>query len=217
MRPLKFSGGFFISYFYAMKYTLFILIAGLLITSCNSNSAIPAKVETEIKDSTETPHDFFPIPDYIGGQLKIIDSLQLPISKTVIINNKSTLSVATDKELAELAQNFRQPDINSPALKKFYKETSIADQSVPSVTLIFTTADTTLPIQKINVYIKPDPVENDKVTGIYMEKTFSRNDTSFNQKLYWKTGKNTQVITEKKVKGKTLPVEQVKITWDYSN
>jgi len=193
------------------------LIAALLVSSCNNNSPIPANAKTEVKDSTGTPHDFFPVPDYIGGQLKIIDSLQLPISKTVIINNNSKLSVATDKELSELAQNFRQPDINAPDLKKFYKQTSIADQSIPSVTLIFTTADTTLPIQKINVYIKPDPVENDKVTGIYMEKIFSRNDTSFNQKLYWKTGKNMQVITEKKVKGKTLPVEQVKITWDYTD
>ena len=193
------------------------LIAALLVSSCNNNSPIPANAKTEVKDSTGTPHDFFPVPDYIGGQLKIIDSLQLPISKTVIINNNSKLSVATDKELSELAQNFRQPDINAPDLKKFYKETSIADQSGPSVTLIFTTADTTLPIQKINVYIKPDPVENDKVTGIYMEKIFNRNDTSFNQKLYWKTGKNMQVITEKKVKGKTLPVEQVKITWDYTD
>jgi len=199
-----------------MKYTLFILIAGLLITSCNNNTPIPAAtVKTETKDSTEAPHDFFPVPDYIGGQLKIIDSLKLPISKTVIINNNSKLSVATDKELTELAQNFRQPDINDPSLKKSYKETSIADQSLPSVTLIFTTADTTLSIQKINVYVKPDPVENDKVTGIYMEKAFSRNDTSFSQKLYWKTGKNMQVITEKKVKGKALPVEQVKITWGY--
>jgi len=198
-----------------MKYTLFMLIAALLVSSCNNNSPIPANAKTEVKDSTGTPHDFFPVPDYIGGQLKIIDSLQLPISKTVIINNNSKLSVATDKELSELAQNFRQPDINAPDLKKFYKQTSIADQSIPSVTLIFTTADTTLPIQKINVYIKPDPVENDKVTGIYMEKIFSRNDTSFNQKLYWKTGKNMQVITEKKVKGKALPVEQVKITWGY--
>jgi len=197
-----------------MKYTLFILIAGLLITSCNNNTPIPT-ANTEIKDSIEAPHDFFPVPDYIGGQLKIIDSLKLPISKTVIINNNSKLSVATDKELTELAQNFRQPDINEPSLKKSYKETSIADQSVPSVTLIFSTADTTLSIQKINVYVKPDPIENDKVTGIYMEKAFSRNDTSFSQKLYWKTGKNMQVITEKKIKGKALPVEQVKITWGY--
>ena len=122
---------------------------------------------------------------------------------------------SSPEELRELAQSFRQPDINDPAVKKRYVQTNIADQSVPSVTLSFTTKDTALPIQKIEVYIKPDPVNSDKVTGIYMEKMFSRNDTSFNQKLYWKTGKNMQVNTEKQAKGKTLPVEQIKLIWDY--
>ena len=200
-----------------MKYILPALVAGLLLSACNNQPPKTTATKTTTTDSTRTAQSFFPIPDYIGGQLKIIDSLKLPISKTVTINNNTKLSAATDKELNELALNFRQPDINDPAIKKFYTQTSIADRSVPSVTLIFTASDTTLPIQKINVYIKPDPVKNDQVTGIYIEKMFSRNDTSFNQKLYWKTAKNMQVITEKRVNGKVLPVEQIKITWDYTN
>ena len=199
-----------------MKYTATALLAiSLLLGACKNNSSEKAADNPITKESIPKEQSFFPVPDYIGGQIRIIDSLQLPISKSVTVNNKTKLFAATDKELAELAQNFRQPDISNPAIKKFYTETSIADQSTPSVTLIFTTSDTTLPIQKINVYVKPDPVENDKVTGIYMEKIFSRNDTSFNQKLYWKTGKNMQVITEKQVKGKAFPIEQIKISWDY--
>ena len=201
-----------------MKYIVSALIAGLVLTACNNNAPVPASPAnkpTATDSVAPADDDFFPVPDYIGGQLKIIDSLQLPISKSYTINGNTALSVATDKELRELAQNFRQPDINDPALKKLYKKTNIADQSVPSVTLVYTTADTSLPIQKINVYIKPDPVQNDQVTGIYIEKQFNRNDTSFNQKLYWKTGKNMQIITEKQVKGKLLPVEQVRIAWDY--
>jgi len=184
--------------------------------ACNNNAKPTTATDQSIaKDSIAPPQDFFPVPDYIGGQLKMIDSFKLPISKSVIIKNDTLLSVATDKELRELAQHFRQPDINDPAIKKFYKETSIADQSVPSVTLIFSTTDTAQTIQKINIYIKPDPDKNDKITGIYMEKAFHINDTLINQKLYWKTDKNLQVITEKQVKGKKLPLEQIKITWDY--
>jgi len=200
-----------------MKYTVFSLITGLLIAACNNKAPKTSTDKPTATDSIAPQQDFFPVPDYIGGQLKIIDSLKLPISKSVTINSKTRLSVATDNELRELAQDFRQPDISDPSLKNFYTETSIADESVPSVTFIYTTTNTTLPVQKINVYVKPDPVQNDKVTGIYMEKVFSRNDTVFNQKLYWKTGKNMQIITEKQVKGKSLPVEQVKITWDYTN
>ncbi len=171
--------------------------------------------KTIAKDTVVKEQSFFPVPDYIGGQLRIIDSLKLPLSKTVITGNKTQLSAATENELNELAQHFRQPDISDPAIKKYYTETSIADQSVPSITFVYTTTHTDLPVQKINLYVKPDPVENDKITGVYIEKVFSRNDTSFNQKLYWKTGKNMQVITEKQINGKALPVEQIKITWDY--
>ena len=204
---------FILLYFYGKKYTLFVLLTSCCIAACNNPSSSTNK--TASKDSIAPQQDFFPVPDYIGGQVKIIDSLQLPISKTVTINNKPVLSAATDAELRALAQQFREPDINHPSLKKKYTETSIADQSVPSVTLIFSTADTTLVIQKINVYIQPDPVKNDRVSSIYIEKHFMSNDTSVNQKLYWKTDKNMQVITEKRVKGKALPLEQIKITWGY--
>ncbi len=189
-----------------MKYIVFVITIALVISSCNNNAPKTEDKPTKTTDSAAAAaqQDFFPIPDYIGGQLKIIDSLKLPVSKSVIINNVPKLSESSLQELRELAQNFRQPDINDAAVKKLYTETSIADQSAPSVTLIFTTKDTSLPIQKIEVYIKPDPVNTDKVTGIYIEKMFSRNDTSFNQKLYWKTGKNMQVNTEKQVKEKNI-------------
>lgn len=190
-------------------------MAALAMAACN-NAPQASAITLPVKDST-AEQDFFPVAEYIGGQLTvIIDSFRYPLTKTITINNQTKLSGATDAELREWAGLFRKPDISDTAIRKFYKETNIADQSNVSVTLDYTTSNMDLPIQKIDVYIKPDPVQNDKVTGIYMEKIFSRNDTSFNQKLYWKTGKNMQVITEKKVKAKTLPVEQVKIIWDPS-
>ncbi len=198
-----------------MKYTLFVILAGLLIASCNNNTPKTIAVEkSNAKDSSASQGDFFPVSDYIGGQLKMIDSFKLPISTTVIINKDTALYAATKEELVAMAKKFQEPDITTAALKSQYKETSIADQSVPSVMLIYTTSDTTLTVQKIIVYLKPDPVKSDKVTSIYIEKSFTTNDTLFNQKLYWKTDKNLQVVTEKKIGSKSLPVEQRKITWD---
>jgi hypothetical protein len=200
-----------------MKYIVPVLITtSLLFTACKNNPPKNTSNAGTVKDSVAPQQDFFPVPEYIGGQLKMIDSLQLPLSMSVKVNNKTTLHACTDKELLQWAQNFQQPDISDSALKKQYTETSIADQSVPSVTFIYSTTNTILTVQKINVFIKPDPVANDKVTGVYIEKLFTVHDTIFNQKLYWKTGKNLQVTTEKKINGTVLPVEQVKITWDPS-
>jgi len=206
---------FILLYFYRMKHIVPAISILLLFAACNNQPAAISETNAPKKDSVVADKDFFPVPDYIGGQLKIIDSLKLPISKTVIINGKSKLSQATDEELRGIAQQFREPNINDPSLKKHYTQTNIADESAPSVTLMFATTDTALIIQKMHVYIKPDPDKNDQVTGVYIEKQFTKNDTAFSQQLIWKTGKNVQVTTEKKVKGKTLPIEQVKITWDY--
>lgn len=190
-------------------------LLAILFFSCKNHGSTPEKTIPGPKtDSVITAQDFFPVADFIGGQIKMIDSLQLPLSKSVTINNKTKLEAVTDQEFKSLALNFSQPDINAPGLKIKYKETSIADQSIPSVTLTYSTADTSLQVQKISVFIKPDPVANDKVNAIYIEKLFTKGDTIFNQKLYWKTGKNFQITTEKKTGGKLLPVEQVKVIWD---
>ncbi len=209
-----------------MKYSaLTLLTLCLLITACKNNTAHTAPVTVAAADSLppkESTADslaaqsFFPVPDYIGGQLKIIDSLKLPLT---IVRKKTNTKDKTAKismlDLRTLALNFQQPDISEPGLKKFYTKTNIADQSIPSVTLIYSTADTSLPVQKINVFIKPDPIVNDKVTGIYIEKLFSRNDTVYNQKLFWQTDKDMQIITEQRLKGHALGTQQVKVVFGH--
>lgn len=144
----------------------------------------------------------------------MVDSLQMPLTKTVTINKKSTLTSLSDAEFKSLAQHFREPDINDPTIKKFYKEESFADQSVPSVTLTYSTTSTSMEIQRMDIVVKPDPIQNDKVSSIYIEKLFHKNDTLITEKLYWKANKNFLVVTDKQVGGKSLPVEQVKVVWD---
>jgi len=188
-------------------------IAIMSVFSCKNKLQEPGTSTVEKTDSSIAA-GFFPVTDFIGGELKLVDSLKPPITKEITVNDKKTLSGATDEEFKSYAQAFLHPDINDPAIKSFYKESSIADQSIPSVTFLFTTTKDDLPLKTINVYVKPDPVLNDKVSGVYMEKQWIMNDTLFSQKLYWKTGHHFQITTEKTIQKKLLPKEQVKFTWD---
>ncbi|HEY4147919.1 MAG TPA: hypothetical protein VGM41_03270 [Chitinophagaceae bacterium] len=181
--------------------------------STDSTAAAAADSASSRPDTTETA-SFFPVPDYIGGQLRYVDSLQLPLTKSVTVNGKTSLVSLPDAEFRRLAGYFRKPDINDPVLKRFYKETSLADQSIPSVTLSYTTDNPDLEIRKIDVIIQPDPVRNDRVRTIYMEKIFRANDTIVRQKLYWRANHNFQIITEKQIGKTLLPAEQVKAVWD---
>jgi hypothetical protein len=197
-----------------MKQYLFTLAATCLL-ACNNHTAEKTSTEEPTqKDSTVNTQGFFPITDFIAGEMRVIDSLQLPLSKSVTINKVTKQFAVTDAEFKWFAKNFLQPDINDPALRTHYTESSIADQSVPSIALTYTTTDQSLPVKKINVFIKPDPVSNDKVSAIFIEKAYNNGDTAISQKLYWKAGRNMQVTTEKVFRGKALPVEQVKIIWD---
>lgn len=199
-----------------MKYTAIALFLSLIISSCHSPAKPAEDSKAPLADSSSNKY-FFAVSDYIGGQVTlIIDSFKYPLTKTITVKGKSNLSSATDNELRALADQFRNPNINDSSIHKFYKETSIADQSNALVTFEYAATNASLPVQKIDVYIKPDPVAADKVTSVYIEKVFTKGDTTFSQKLYWKTAKNAQVITEKQVAGKSLPVEQVKIAWDPS-
>ena len=114
-----------------------------------------------MEDSLKQISAFFPVPEYIGGQLKLIDSMQLPLTFTTTINKVATSRMASPEELVAYAKSFQQPDISDRDLKRYYTETSIADQASPSVTLIYAATRPDLKVQKINVFVKPDPVENE--------------------------------------------------------
>ena len=212
-----------------MKYFLFSLFTACVLFSCKNNTAgsntagTPASDTSHATDTTASqadtasaPQPFFPIADFIGGQMRYIDSLQLPLTKTVIVNNKSTLSSLPDAEFRALAAQFREPDISSPALSPFYKESSYSDRSISSIVFTYTATRPGLEIQKADVIIKQDASNNDKVRTIYIEKQQQSGDTLISRKLYWKVNRNFQVITEKRVNKTFLPVEQVKVVWDPS-
>ena len=166
-----------------MKHLLFALVITCSVFSCKNHPANNDETaSTGSHDTTATPvadslsskpdtaaQAFFPVADYIGGQLRWIDSLQLPLSKSVTINGKIISREAiSDAEFRRLANYFRQPDFTNPAIKKYYKESSFADQSSSSVTLSYATTNPDLEIRKIDVIIQPDPVKSDKVRTIYI-------------------------------------------------
>src|SRR6266849_3551438 len=128
-----------------MKYFLSTLAIACFLFACKHQPGGNHLIATDAADTTTrtaadsfsskpdtTAGPFFPVADYIGGQLKFVDSLQLPITKSTTVNGKTALASLPDAEFRRLAANFQHPDIGDPSLKKFYKESSLADESIPS-------------------------------------------------------------------------------------
>jgi len=157
---------------------------------------------------------FFPTASFFAGQVKMVDSLQLPVLKFVTSNGHTDTTQITTREMGLMATDFLQTDLSGPELRKLYKEESFADQSISSITLTYSTKDRNLPVQRMDVIINPDPVLNDKVRSIYIEKLEKHGDTSVLKKMYWKTDKHFLIISSAKVDNDSAKITQLRVQWD---
>lgn len=184
---------------------LVLIISSCYLISCNNDS--PDK-------NVVGAHDFFPVNSFLEGQVHLVDSLGLPVLKVTKDSSKPDTSLLSFEEFKSLAREFMEPGINEPSFKKFYKETSFADQSMPSITFTYSTLNKDLVVQRVDVIIAPDPVLNDKVQTVYMENITSSGDTSVVKKMYWRTNKNFQIVSSRQVPGQPAIFKQVKVIWD---
>lgn len=164
------------------------------------------------KPAKKEPTAFFPVVSFIEGQIHHVDSLQSPVQQLTTANHRTDTALLTIPEFKQLAKEFTTPDINDPAISKYYKENSFADQTIASVTLTYATANHQLPLQRLDVIIHPDPVLNDQVKSIYMEKGERLKDTLVLKKLYWKADRNFQIITTKQW-GAQSASSVIKVVW----
>jgi hypothetical protein len=171
-------------------------------------------------DSTINSGDsiqIYPVSSFFIEQIRKIDSLQLPTVKYTSQGERRDTTAASMEEVKMLAQEFIDADISKASLSNQYKESNFADQSIPSITFSYTATNSTLPIQRMDVILDPNPVLDEQVKTVYIEKQQVTNDTLINKKLYWKSDKNFQVITSKRITGKPEWMTQVKVSWDNSD
>jgi hypothetical protein len=185
---------------------LFIVITALLLAACNNPSG---HQETKMTNDNQ---EYFPVTSFLSGQVNMVDSLQLPVLRFTTINGVTDTVLLSIAEFRALAQEFLKPDFSE--LHEHYTEAGFADQSIPSVTLTYSTPDKALELKRVDVIIDPKPEFGDKVKSIYMEKIIHKDDTLITKKLYWKTNKNFQIITSKQTGELPAINSHIKVSWD---
>lgn len=186
-----------------------IYFAIIIILACNNQAD-----QQQDKNHTVEKVEFFPVKSFFAGQVHLVDSLQLPVFKYVINDNKTDSALISANEFKILANEFMEPDITQPSLSPYYRETGFADQSIPSVTLNYSATNKDLEIQRMDVVINPNPVLNDKVKSIYIEKVTNSKESSILKKLYWKSNKNFQIITFTQSGNQQPAISRLKVVWD---
>ncbi len=162
-------------------------------------------------------HEFFPVNAFLKGEVNEVDSFKFPVRKYNTVNSQTDSVLISPEEFHLLASEFTKYDINNPSIKKFYKETSFADQSIPNVTFNYSTRNKDLPLQRMDIIVNPDPVLSDQVKSVYIEIINTSGDTSVIKKLYWKTNKYFQIISSKQAIGSPALYSQVKVSWSFAD
>jgi hypothetical protein len=197
-----------------------LLTSCLLLTflSCKDKVASPAEEPAPAEKAAPAEQsNIFPVYSFFTEQIRDVDSLRLPTVKYSSTGAMKDTAAISLEEFKQLANEFLESDISNPSLRQDYKETSFADQSIPSVTFTYSATNSSLPVKRMDVLLDPSPVADDKVKTVYIEKQQVIKDTVIVKKLYWRSHKNFQIVTSKQVVGKPEVVSHVKVAWDNSD
>lgn len=172
-----------------MKKLLAAIIITLLIASCNNKKTAdtytPATVEI-----TETT-GYFPVTNYIKGQISEIKTTGISPLKITIINKKQDSAWVKAEQFDTLFAAFLSPVIDSANLTSLFKETRFHDQTLNSVTFIYEPlkelpAD--MPLKRWDVYVTPQTGE---VKRIYIEKY---REGKKEMQLSWQSKGNCKIV-----------------------
>src|SRR5687767_13373992 len=107
-----------------------LLLLGLFFATVSCNNE---KDKVNADNPNHKQDEVFPLGMFFSEQVHLVDSLRLPTVKQITIKDKTTTESISLEEFRSIAQEFINSDISNPSISKFYKETSFADQSIPSV------------------------------------------------------------------------------------
>lgn len=192
------------------KKLLALLFIIAICTGCENNSppTIPA-----VKDSTH--QTFFPVTDYIRGQLSEIDSLPVTPLKIISTNGKDDSVWVKKEDVRPFAEPFLHPQIDTANLKHLYNQRSFLDQTINAYTFSYDPVDKlpdTLPLIRWDVYIDP---EKGTVKRIFIIKEFAEmNGSKKTLQLTWFSSRWCKITTITEQEGKQPVIKEETIKWD---
>ena len=187
----------------------------LFLLSCNnSKKDDPVKPQQENESAGKQEHvSFFPVTDFLNGQIAEIKKDGINPIKVTRINNREDSVWLKIEDLNKEFAPFLSPVIDSTNLKSMFTEKSFFDQTIDSFTFTY---DPVKPLpdsfllQRWDVYVDPN---SNKVKRIYMIKKTADHKTL---QLTWQTNKSCKIISiAMDPKGNDHVEKEVTIKWDF--
>ena len=193
-----------------MKTILGLSLLLLLLQSCGNSSE---KKTGKVPEAAIEKPSFFPVTDYIKGQIREIGEKQVNPIKYVISKGHTDSSWLKMEELPDAFSDFLHPQIDYLNLVQWFKESSFMDQSIDAFTFTYEAMGhlpDSLQLQHWDVYVDPP---SGKVRRIYIVKNASNGKT---RQLTWQGDKWCKIVDVITKPDGTSEVEkEINIRWDF--
>lgn len=190
---------------------LLILLFPLFFYACHS-AKNPAVSFTN--DSVDV-QSIFPVTNFLKGQLREVDSMEVTPLKTVEVDGKIDSVWLKRSDIRTAAAPFLSPLIDSATMSSLFSEKSFLDQTINSYTFSFDPKiklPDSISLTHWDVYMSP---QTNKVTRIYMVKEKKENNTDITTQLTWFSNKWFMIRTITQTQGKKPEVKEEKMVWDF--
>lgn len=172
----------------------------------------PAGKEQVIESSPEQTQGFFPVTNYLRGQIAQIKSKGVNPLKIDSAKGKVDSVWLRIEELDAAFKEFLEPEIDSSSLSHFFQEDKFLDQTLGTYTFTYTplpSLPADQPLKRWDVYVSQ---ETNTVKSIYMVKQYDTKELQ----LTWvsNSGCKTVSIATDKSGRQFVAYEQV-IKWNF--
>jgi len=183
----------------------------LLLCSCEEKEL--KTQQTKKVDSTQN-HSFFPVTEYILGQMSDIETLPVTPLKIISYKGKKDSIWMKKENIRAFAEPFLHPVIDSANFKKLFIEKSFLDQSINAFTFSYDPFDIlpdTLPLRRWDVYID---AEKNTIKRIYIVKEINKNRVLQTLQLTWKSNHWCKITTITETPGGPPEIKEELMKWD---
>jgi len=187
------------------------LILALLL----SLSFIGCKSKTAKK--TDVPAaDFFPVKDYLNGQVARLDTANYSFLKIETVDGRSDTSSIKNNEVKQYAKDFLElPDISSKEIKDDYEINHLYDDELEAFAFTFTTKEDH-PVKTEHVVLEPMPNAEGKndIKSIFVDMWQNQGNTTIRKNLFWEANKSFQITTTTEPQAGNPSTKRVRIVWN---
>ena len=185
----------------------------LFFIACNNN---PGKENLQ-GNNVEEKQSFFPVTQFLLGQINEIESMPVTPVKITMSRDKKDSVWLKKEDIRSFAAPFLQPVIDSASMQKYFTEKSFLDQTINALTLTYDLKSTIPDSIKLNhwdVYIDP---QKGTVQRIFLVKDEVVNGQNITTQLTWKVNKWCSIrrIVQEPKKEAVITEEIMK--WDFED